>query len=89
MSAYRDKFGVGVSEDVFAVTPADAPGVTDGTVVRDVVRQIYCNGAGNLKYTSTSGVTNTIPIAAGFFLQCAITKVWATGTTATGLLGYV
>jgi hypothetical protein len=89
MTTYGEKYGTDTSEDVFPVTPADAAGVTDGTTIRPVVRQVFCTGAGTIKFTTVLGITTTLTVGAGFFLQCAITRVWATGTTATGLIGYV
>lgn len=88
MGAFGAPYSTAVSDDVFAVTPADAAGVTDGTKIRALIRQLYITTGGTLKYTSASGNVNTITVPNGFTLQCAMTQVWATGTTATGLLGY-
>lgn len=89
MGAFNTPYGLGVSDDVFAVTPADADGVTDGTTIRPLIRGLFITTGGALKYTSASGVVNTITVPSGLLLHCAIKRVWATGTTATGLLGYV
>ncbi|ODU22776.1 MAG: hypothetical protein ABS87_01000 [Sphingomonas sp. SCN 67-18] len=89
MGSYSNPFPTGVSDDVFAVSPADAEGVTDGSVVRPTIRQLYVGTGGTLKYTSASGIVNTITIPDGFILQCAMRRVWQTGTSATNLLGYV
>lgn len=89
MGSYSNAFSLGVSEDVFAITPTDADGIVGANGTRKMVRQIYATGAGNIKYTSTADVVETIAVPAGFVLECAVKRVWSTGTTATGLLGYV
>lgn len=89
MGAFVQNYSTDISDDVFAITPADAAGVTDGTTIRAMVRQIYVTGAGNIKFTTKAGVISTVAVPANFFLHCAITRVWATGTTATGFIGYV
>lgn len=89
MGAYSGALSTGHSEDVFAVTPADADGVTDGTTVRPLIRQLYITTGGTVKYTSSAGIINTITVPSGFMLQCGMARVWATGTSATGLIGYV
>lgn len=89
MGAFNSALSTAVSEDVFGISPSDSTTVTDGTTPRAFVRQIFITTGGTLKYTSTSGVTNTITVPSAFTLSCAIVKVFATGTTATGMLGYV
>jgi hypothetical protein len=45
--------------------------------------------AGNIKVTTVAGTDRTIAVAAGADLQVGIVRVWATGTTATGIVAFV
>lgn len=89
MGAYTNNIGSGVAEDVFAVTPSDAIGVSDGTTTVPLIRALYITTGGTLKYTNIGGVDRTITVPSGFLLDCAMKRVYATGTASTGLLGYV
>lgn len=63
------------------VTPSDSTQV-------DLVG-LYVSGAGTLTIVGADG--NSVPypaVVAGLTIAMAITKVMATGTTATGLVGY-
>jgi len=53
------------------------------------VQGISCNVAGNITVTDARGKKSTIGIIAGFIYPVRIKRVWSTGTTATGLHGYV
>lgn len=45
--------------------------------------------AGNVKFTPAGGGTAlTLALALGETVQCRVKRVWSTGTTATGLIGY-
>lgn len=45
--------------------------------------------AGNVVVVTDKGATRTIPFTSGEFEPIAVTKVLATGTTATGIWGYI
>ncbi|WP_139312700.1 spike base protein, RCAP_Rcc01079 family [Acuticoccus yangtzensis] len=65
----------------FTITPnnsADLP---------KVVRGISVQAAGNLRAITFEGAEVTLPVPAGF-VPGVFKKVFATGTTATGLVGY-
>lgn len=66
-----------------AVTPHDAnsqPGAP--------FRSLYVAGAGNVAIVDLMGVSTTfVGIPAGFILPVWCTRVLATGTTATGIVG--
>jgi hypothetical protein len=64
-----------------AITPAD----TDLTTP---VRGLYVAGGGDIKLTSADGTTVTITVPSYTNISCVITRVWSTGTTATGITGY-
>lgn len=45
--------------------------------------------AGNVKFTPAGGGTAlTLAYSLGETIQCRVGRVWSTGTTATGLIGY-
>ena len=51
---------------------------------------VQCKGnAGTIKFTDVAGNPPlTLNLAAGAMLNVQVSRVWATGTTATGLIGY-
>jgi len=65
----------------------DADAAASDTVDLTVAcRGIYVGVTGNLKVTMPDGTTPTfLNIAAGVVHPIAATRVWSTGTTATGL----
>lgn len=81
MGAYNNNIEDGPATDVIPVTPNDTTAV--------FFRQLYITGAGTLKIDTLDTVGRTITVPAGFTLTCVVKTVWATGTTATGILGYV
>jgi hypothetical protein len=65
-----------------AITPSDSLALVDAT------RAIYVGGAGALRVTMVSGAVVTLAVVqAGQIYPLRVTKVMATGTTATGLVG--
>lgn len=57
----------------------------------DVLLAIHVGTAGDLKVTTLAGEDVTIPAAIavdGFLFACPVVRIWATGTTASNLLGY-
>ncbi len=68
--------------------PADAVAVTpsDSTVV-DLVG-LYVGGTGNVVVTTASGDVTFNSVPAGGQISLAITKVKATSTTATNIVGF-
>lgn len=69
-----------------AITPSDSAFVPGGEV-----SALMCTGAGNVAVQLRDGSQVTLAITAGFLnrLPLSITKVLTTGTTATGLTGFV
>lgn len=65
---------------MFNFTPndsADLPEVTRGLIV---------GTGGDVRLTDPDGVTDTFALSAGVY-PVRVKRVWATGTTATGLIG--
>lgn len=67
----------------FAVTLSDSVDLPNGAC-----DALAATVAGVVKVTLMNGTTCIIPIAAGSPLRVQATRVWATGTTATGVVAY-
>lgn len=72
----------------------DAPGVgslavtpNDTTTYSPPLRSLRCTGAGDVCFVGLDGVEDTWTVAAFDLIPVMMTKVKATGTTATGLKG--
>lgn len=77
--------GAGLSDPAIyaaAITPSDSADVPT------VPRALYCTGDGNVVVTMRNGGDPvTLPMIAGVPLPVRVSRVWATGTTATGIVG--
>lgn len=89
MGPFDNSLSPSPGSDVFAVTPSDTTGVSDGSARAPLVRELFVTAAGNLKVTTQAGNDRTIAVVAGQQIPCAVTRVFATGTTATGIIAYV
>jgi len=71
-----------------AVTPSntvDIPSITGGTSNNGCV--LYVGGAGDLKVDTVGGDAVTfVAVPAGSFIPVQVTRVYATGTTATSIV---
>jgi hypothetical protein len=66
-----------------AITPADADLVAP-------VRALYIGGAGNLRISDTgNGAVTFSNVPAGVILPVMARRVWATGTTASNIIGLI
>ena len=65
---------------LLAVTPNDA------TDLPFASRGLNVAQAGTVRVTTVGGSTATVSIAAGIVLPIRVTRVWATGTTAAGIV---
>lgn len=53
-----------------------------------IPRALYCTGAGNVRVTMLGGGDPVVlPMIPGIPLPARVTRVWVTGTTATGIVG--
>lgn len=72
-------------ENGFAVTPSDSADLSY------VTRSVYIGGAGNLRVTLKGMATGTYVTYTGMLVGVSYpiraTRIWATGTTATNILG--
>lgn len=67
----------------FAVTPDDATDLPQVTIALNVATP------GTLRVTMADGSTSDLKVAAGLSIPARVRRVWATGTTATGITGLV
>lgn len=65
---------------LMAVTP------NDGQDLPHVSRGLNVLGTGTVRVTSAQGDTVTLTVAAGIVLPVRVRRIWATGTTATGIV---
>lgn len=63
----------------FAITPSDA------TVI--AADALFVGGAGNVTCLDRDGTSAVYTVPAGGHVLCQVTKVMATGTTATAIVG--
>jgi hypothetical protein len=62
------------------VTPDDAADLPVAS------RGVNVAGSGSLRITTVGGDTGTIHVVAGIVFPVRATRIWATGTTATGIV---
>lgn len=62
-----------------AVTPDDA------TDFAQTARALFVQVGGTVKFTAMDGTVDTWTVPDNFYLNVQVTRVWATGTTATGI----
>jgi hypothetical protein len=72
-----------VPSDAIEITPNDATDLTD------VIRGINVGESGSVKVTTYEGNDVTIFVAAGGVFPLRVVRVWAAGTTATGIVGLI
>lgn len=71
------------ADDVYMITPHDT------NLLPQTVRAIRIAVAGDIRIMTAAGNDRTLTVLAEEVLLCGATRVYSTGTTATGLLGYV
>lgn len=70
------------AQSAAAITPSDSQPLANAT------RAIYIGGAGNLSVSMVDGSSVTLTgLVAGMIYPLRLNQVFATGTTATGLVG--
>jgi hypothetical protein len=69
----------GPGEGSAPVTPNDSADLTE------IARSLYVTGAGDVKFDGADGTTDTWTVPANFVIPVAVRRVYATGTTATGI----
>lgn len=84
MSDKFRRFTRGLSSPPFGGFPVTPNDVTD---LPTVTRALNAGGSGTVHVTMQDGSDVTIFIAAGGLLPLRVTRIWATGTTATDIVG--
>ncbi|WP_299684363.1 hypothetical protein [uncultured Tateyamaria sp.] len=69
------------AEDVFVVAPDDGADLPQATRALNVAQ------SGAVRLTTVSGTTATVYVAAGIAFPVRASRIFATGTTATGIVG--
>jgi hypothetical protein len=69
--------------DAFSIATSDSVDLTTA------VRGFMVTVPGNVQITSLSGSTVVIPCASGVVYSIGALRVWATNTTATGIVGLI
>jgi hypothetical protein len=77
---------VGVSDPFTNAVDID-PLKSDTVDLPNAVRSLYVTVAGAVKFTTIGGTTDTWTVPANFIIPMVISRVWSTGTTATGIKG--
>jgi hypothetical protein len=81
---FNNEVDTGPASDVVDITP------NDGTVFAAPLRQIFVTNGGSLKVDTLDQVGRVLAaVPSGFYLTCVVRRVYSTGTTATGLIGFV
>ena len=78
-----DAGAVGPAIRAFAITPADGSDLTDD------IRAVTLNGGGTLSYVGWDGATYTTAALPAGTYPVQARRIRATGTTATGITGWV
>ncbi|TNE67716.1 spike base protein, RCAP_Rcc01079 family [Celeribacter ethanolicus] len=73
----------GPAHDLVPVTPSDSADLPDTALA------LYVETAGTLVYTSVAGEQRTTKVAAFSILPVGVNRVFATGTTASGIQAFV
>ncbi len=71
----------GPATELYPITPDDA------TDLATAVRAIAVATSGAVRVTTVGGSDATVYVIAGAPFPVRVSRVWATGTTATGLVG--
>jgi hypothetical protein len=70
------------ASDCYPISP------NDGADLPVPIRAFYATGEGDVSVVTASGSTRTIPVAAFMIVPLAVVRVRASGTTATGIMGF-
>ena len=83
-----DRFKVFNKEPFHPATRASALSSSDVADLAEAPRALYVGGAGNIRVTMLDGGEATfLSVPAGSIIPIRISKLWATSTTATAVMG--
>lgn len=81
--------------DSYPATPGEPAGTileivpNDAADLPELVSSLNVETPGSVRVTTRDGSTGTVFVAAGIAFPLRVAKVWATGTTATGIRGLI
>ena len=79
----------GIAFDAAVVVTSDSQDVSSGPDALDVVA-FRVGGAGDVRVTTRMGSTLTLSgLGAGEYVPLAVSRIWATGTTATNIVAFL
>lgn len=76
----------GLARDILPITPSDISDIAPNTVAVGI---LCVGGSGNVSFVTAAGTTRTVPMVTGDILPVGASRVLETGTTATGLWGFI
>jgi len=73
----------GPATTIDLITPADSD-------LARPIRALFVTGAGAVKITTLANDVRTLTVPANYRIDCAMLRVWSTGTTSSGEMhGYI
>ena len=76
----------GLVETWNAVTPNNS---TDNVGTGNVAIGLYVTVGGAVSFNDVNGTTITVSVPSNFYLNCSVSRVLSTGTTATGIFALI
>lgn len=67
------------------VSPSDTVDLKDSNGLPKVARRLFIQVGGTVKFRGVDGQDDTWTVPNNFWLEIAVTRVWSTGTSATGI----
>ena len=83
---YLENNPTGMIRNWVSVTTNDS---TDNVGTGNVAVGLYITVAGAVSFIDVDDNTITVTVPSGFYLNCSVTRVLATGTTATGIFALI
>jgi hypothetical protein len=91
MGLFNSFISDSIATDAFTLTPDDATGLiaAEGGNRIPAVRALFIATGGTLHFRTQGGIDRTITVPNNFMFECAISRVYATGTSAANITAYV
>lgn len=84
MPPFESNYAIGVSYTAIPITASDSTDIAGGPV-----RTVDVLTGGNVSFTDARGQTVSLTgVPAGYAIKCVVRRINATGTTASGFIGY-
>lgn len=79
----------GIARDFISVTPSDTVDLKNGAGVTAVAMGLFIGTGGVLNFETEAGYTRQVTVPGNFKLEVGVTRVNATGTTASNIFAYM